>query len=122
MARRLTGRLAYDAPESPEQNEILSPEYFKVLIDWAKEADLDYEQWAKFNEILKALSDPKGDYIDGSYVSGDEPPDFPGKPADSDDVGHAFQYEVGQLFRSEVGRDSDLMSATLSKLPEGQNG
>jgi hypothetical protein len=75
MARRLTGRLAYDAPEDAsesDQNEILSPEYLKTLLDWAKEADLNYEQWAKFNEILKSMSDPNGDYIDGSYISGND--------------------------------------------------
>jgi len=32
--------------------------------------------------------------------------------ADSDEAGHAFQYEAGHLFRSEAGRGSDLMSAT----------
>jgi hypothetical protein len=36
--------------------------------------------------------------------------------SDSDDVRHAFQCEVGRLFRSEVGRDSDLMSAPLSNV------
>jgi hypothetical protein len=74
-ARRWLARrgMAYDAPEDAsesDQNEILSPEYLKILLDWAKKADLDYEQWEKFNEILKAISDPNGDYIDGSYVSG----------------------------------------------------
>jgi hypothetical protein len=34
------------------------------------------------------------------------------RPADSDEAGHAFQYEAGHLFRSEAGRGSDLMSAT----------
>ncbi|CAN2532658.1 hypothetical+protein [Methylocapsa aurea] len=33
-------------------------------------------------------------------------------PADSDEAGHAFQYESGHLFRSEAGQRSDLMSAT----------
>ena len=32
--------------------------------------------------------------------------------ADSDEAGHAFQYEAGHLFRSEAGQRSDLMSAT----------
>ena len=37
--------------------------------------------------------------------------------ADSDEAGHAFQYEAGRLFRSEAGRRSDLMSATGGLLP-----
>ena len=32
--------------------------------------------------------------------------------ADTDEAGHAFQYEAGHLFQSEAGRRSDLMSAT----------
>ncbi len=32
--------------------------------------------------------------------------------ADSDEAGHAFQYEAGRPFRSEAGQRSDLMSAT----------
>ena len=32
--------------------------------------------------------------------------------ADSDEAGHAFQYEAGRPFRSEAGQHSDLMSAT----------
>jgi hypothetical protein len=35
--------------------------------------------------------------------------------ADSDEAGHAFQYEAGHLFRSEAGRGSDLMSATARR-------
>lgn len=35
---------------------------------------------------------------------------------DSDEAGHAFQYEAGHLFRSEAGRRSDLMSATCFAL------
>ena len=38
-------------------------------------------------------------------------------PADSDDVGHVFQQEVGHRFRFEAGRGSDLMSATWRLLP-----
>ena len=37
--------------------------------------------------------------------------------ADSDEAGHAFQYEAGHRFRSEAGRDSDLKPATLRSLP-----
>ena len=37
--------------------------------------------------------------------------------ADSDDVGHVFQQEVGHRFRFEAGRGSDLMSATWRLLP-----
>src|SRR5271169_2412138 len=37
--------------------------------------------------------------------------------ADSDDVGHVFQQEVGHRFRFEAGRGSDLMSATWPLLP-----
>jgi hypothetical protein len=35
--------------------------------------------------------------------------------ADSDEAGHAFQYEAGHLFRSEAGRGSDLISATARR-------
>ena len=38
----------------------------------------------------------------------------PAYAADSDDVGH--------LLRFNVGRRSDLMSATISNVPEGRNG
>jgi hypothetical protein len=38
--------------------------------------------------------------------------------ADTDEAGHAFQYEAGHLFRSEAGRGSDLMSATSVALPQ----
>ena len=37
--------------------------------------------------------------------------------ADSDEAGHAFQYEAGHLFRSEAGQDSDLKPATQRSLP-----
>src|SRR5271163_2703115 len=37
---------------------------------------------------------------------------FAGACADSDEAGHAFQYEAGRPFRSEAGQRSDLMSAT----------
>ena len=37
--------------------------------------------------------------------------------ADTDEAGHAFQFEVGHLFRSEAGHRSDLMSATGGLLP-----
>ena len=37
--------------------------------------------------------------------------------ADTDEAGHAFQFEVGHLYRSEAGRRSDLMSATGGLLP-----
>jgi hypothetical protein len=37
--------------------------------------------------------------------------------ADSDDVGHVFQQEVGHRFRFEAGRGSDLMSGTWRLLP-----
>ena len=39
---------------------------------------------------------------------------YKGRPldADSDEAGHAFQYEAGRPFRSEAGQRSDLMSAT----------
>jgi hypothetical protein len=42
--------------------------------------------------------------------------------ADSDDVGHLLRLDVGHLLRFEAGRRSDLMSATLSNVPEGRNG
>ncbi len=38
--------------------------------------------------------------------------------ADTDEAGHAFQYEAGHLFRSEAGRGSDLMSATSVAPPQ----
>ena len=34
------------------------------------------------------------------------------QPADTDEVGHAFQYDVGHLFRSEVGHHSEMKPAT----------
>ncbi|MFY9831551.1 MAG: hypothetical protein WAK66_02385, partial [Methylocystis sp.] len=37
--------------------------------------------------------------------------------ADTDEAGHAFQFEVGHLYRSEAGHRSDLMSATGGLLP-----
>jgi hypothetical protein len=37
--------------------------------------------------------------------------------ADTDEAGHAFQYEAGHLYRSEAGHRSDLMSATGGLLP-----
>jgi hypothetical protein len=37
--------------------------------------------------------------------------------ADTDEAGHAFQYEAGHRFRFEAGRGSDLMSATWRLLP-----
>jgi hypothetical protein len=39
------------------------------------------------------------------------------RPADTDEAGHAFQYEAGHRFRFEAGRGSDLMSATWRLLP-----
>lgn len=39
-------------------------------------------------------------------------------PADTDEAGHAFQYEAGHLFQSEAGRRSDLMSATGVSPPQ----
>src|ERR1019366_2745327 len=42
--------------------------------------------------------------------------------ADSDDVGHLLRFNVGHLLRFEAGRRSDLMSATISNVPEGRNG
>jgi hypothetical protein len=39
------------------------------------------------------------------------------KCADTDEAGHAFQYEAGHLYRSEAGHRSDLMSATGGLLP-----
>jgi len=38
--------------------------------------------------------------------------------ADTDEAGHAFQFEVGHLYRSEAGHRSDLMSATGGLLPQ----
>jgi hypothetical protein len=37
--------------------------------------------------------------------------------ADTDEAGHAFQFEAGHLYRSEAGHRSDLMSATGGLLP-----
>jgi hypothetical protein len=37
--------------------------------------------------------------------------------ADTDEAGHAFQYEAGHRYRFEAGRGSDLMSATWRVLP-----
>jgi len=42
---------------------------------------------------------------------------FGGFCADSDEAGHALQYEAGHLFRSEAGRGSDLKPATERSLP-----
>lgn len=39
-------------------------------------------------------------------------------PADSDEAGHASQYDAGHLFRSDAGRHSDLMSATRRAPPQ----
>jgi hypothetical protein len=40
--------------------------------------------------------------------------------ADSDEAGHAFQCEASHLFRSEAGRGSDLMSATVRRASAGR--
>jgi hypothetical protein len=36
--------------------------------------------------------------------------------ADSDEAGHAFQYEAGHPFRDEAGHGSDLKPATWRSL------
>ena len=40
------------------------------------------------------------------------------RSADSDEAGHAFQYEAGHLFRSEAGQRSDLKPATFGLPPQ----